>query len=409
MRVLSQFASASYASFSRVRRPLTAAAFATVGTAIAANGGLTVGGPGPAMSAAGAAPFVRVVSYNVLSSHLCAPDHFLRCAPDALDPPQRLARIKTLLRPHLEEDAVICLQEVSAPWIGELTPFFEEAGYTFVTGSYGSPFNGYMGVSLAWPTARFSSEEVAVTRVADTKSWPSPPRSEEPPRSKLRVALCGAWASLSTLWRAPQKRPFDVWSETRRRHNFLVSANLRCKRSGRRVSVSTYHMPCLFGSDAKVQVMTNHAALAAQQALRFAGEGTPCVLAGDFNIKPADAPYKLLTTGTLPEEDPHMPPAAPHGDVWRPTLPKPMRSAYVLASGSEPEFTNLAMTKFAKPGEPPFCETLDYIFVSDGWTVKAVRPLPSKEAVLDKGGVESYPTLEEPSDHTMIWADLGLV
>ena len=25
-------------------------------------------------------------------------------------PPQRLARIKTLLRPHLEEDAVICLQ-----------------------------------------------------------------------------------------------------------------------------------------------------------------------------------------------------------------------------------------------------------------------------------------------------------
>ena len=91
--MLSQFASASYASFSRVRRPLTAAAFATVGTAIAANGGLTVGGPGPAMSAAGAAPFVRVVSYNVLSSHLCAPDHFLRCAPDALDPPQRLARI----------------------------------------------------------------------------------------------------------------------------------------------------------------------------------------------------------------------------------------------------------------------------------------------------------------------------
>ena len=38
---------------------------------------------------------------------------------------------------------------MSAPWIGELTPFFEEAGYTFVTGSYGSPFNGYMGASPA--------------------------------------------------------------------------------------------------------------------------------------------------------------------------------------------------------------------------------------------------------------------
>ena len=32
------------------------------------------------------------------------------------------------------------------------------------------------------------------------------------------------------------------------------------------LQVSTYHMPCLFGSDEKVQVMTNHAALAAQEA-----------------------------------------------------------------------------------------------------------------------------------------------
>ena len=37
------------------------------------------------------------------------------------------------------------------------------------------------------------------------------------------------------------------------------------------LQVSTYHMPCLFGSDEKVQVMTNHAALAAQEALRSAG------------------------------------------------------------------------------------------------------------------------------------------
>ena len=37
------------------------------------------------------------------------------------------------------------------------------------------------------------------------------------------------------------------------------------------LQVSTYHMPCLFGSDEKVMVMTNHAALAAQEALRFAG------------------------------------------------------------------------------------------------------------------------------------------
>ena len=187
----------------------------------------------------------------------------------------------------------------------------------------------------------------------------------------------------------------------------MASVRLRCKKSGKTFAVSTYHMPCLFGSDEKVQVMTNHASLAAQQALRFAGEGTPCVLTGDFNIKPADAPYALITKGTLPETDPHMPPTAPNGDPWTPSLPKPMHSAYVMANGVEPEFTNLATNSW---GGDAFCETLDYIFLSsgDGWKVHGVRPLPSKEEVVIKGGCVSYPIATEPSDHTMIWADLDL-
>ena len=218
-----------------------------------------------------------------------------------------------------------------------------------------------------------------------------------------------------------------MWHETRRRHNFLASARLRCKQSGARfavptyhmpmslptltlaltlsLQVSTYHMPCLFGSDEKVQVMTNHASLAAQQALRFAGEGTPCILAGDFNFKPGDAPYQLITKGTLPESDAHYPPPPPHGDTWKPALPKAMSSAYVMADGQEPEFTNLASNAW---GGDAFCETLDYIFLStgDGWSVKGVRPLPSKEAVVTKGGCVSYPIATEPSDHTMIWVDV---
>lgn len=389
-------------------RPLAAGVMASLGTACisapAVSGtGITMMEASPKLPS----PFVRVVTYNVLSSHLCEPTHYIKCNPEDLDPPTRRARVEELLTPHMNAGAVICLQEVSAQWQGEMTPFFESKGYTFVTGSYGNAFNGYMGVALAWPTNRFTGEEVAITRVADCKDWPSPPKEEQVKRSKLVKALAGAWASVRTLWHTPPPKPFDVWAETKRRHNFLVSANLRCKKSGERVSVSTYHMPCLFGSDAKVQVMTNHASLAAQQALRFAGEGTPCVLAGDFNFKPGDAPYKLVTTGALPAEDPHLPPAAPHGDPWTPALTRPWRSAYVLANGAEPEFTNLATNAW---GGDAFCETLDYIFVSSGsgWRVRAVRPLPSKEEVVVKGGCVSYPIATEPSDHTMIWADLDL-
>ena len=142
--------------------------------------------------------------------------------------------------------------------------------------------------------------------------------------------------------------------------------------------------------------------------MRFAGDGTPCILAGDFNFKPGDAPYKLTTSGTLAATDPHLPGAAPNNDTWTPApLPKRFDSAYVLCHSAEPEFTNLATNAW---GGNAFCETLDYIFVSngDGWNVQGVRPLPSKDEVLVKGGCVSYPVATEPSDHTYLWADLDL-
>tara|TARA_B100000780_G_C20905363_1_gene360349 strand:- start:70 stop:273 length:204 start_codon:yes stop_codon:yes gene_type:complete len=65
-------------------------------------------------------------------------------------------------------------------WVGELTPFFERAGYTFVTGNYGNAFNGYMGVALAWPTSRFTCEEMSISKLADTKPWPEGAKKDEP-------------------------------------------------------------------------------------------------------------------------------------------------------------------------------------------------------------------------------------
>ena len=47
-----------------------------------------------------------------------------------------------------------------------------------------------------------------------------------------------------------------------------------------------------------------------------------------------------------------------------------MRSAYVVKNRSEPEFTNYAATSW---GGGEFCETLDYLFLSPEWSVKAVR------------------------------------
>ncbi len=396
-----------------ISRPFTAAAMATAGAgAVSMAGSPFV----PSMSMSLAAPratstagSLRIVSYNVLSSSLCGPSHFVACDPADLDPAMRIERVKAALQPHMESGAVVCLQEVSMKWVGQLTPFFERAGYTFVSGNYGSPHSDYMGVSLAWPKERYVSERVEIARAADAKPWPDAPKPAASKRGALgRFAskLRSTWRAVRGVWFGPLPRPpIEPWAEAKKRHNMVVSARLRCAKSGRVFAVSTYHMPCLFGSDPKCQVMTIHAALAAKRALDFA-EGAPCVLCGDFNIGPGTAPYNLLTTGSLhgaadaAGPHPHMPPPRP-SDPWMPSVPTPFASAYAAAQGAEPDFTNLATTAWSAE---PFVGTLDYIFLSPGWKATAVRPLPHRDEVMPT--CKSYPTADEPSDHVAIWADL---
>lgn len=52
-----------------------------------------------------------------------------------------------------------------------------------------------------------------------------------------------------------------------------------------------------------------------------------------------------------------------------------MRSAYVVANGVEPDFTNNAIIKDL----PQFTETLDYIFISEHWNVDSVLQIPRRK------------------------------
>ena len=100
----------------------------------------------------------------------------------------------------------------------------------------------------------------------------------------------------------------------------------------------------------------------------------------------------------------HALPAALTRDAWSPTVAPPLVSAYTAAGEPEPDFTNLATTKFQSE---PFVGTLDYTSLSEGpWRARGVRALPSREAVLPV--CSSYPNAQEPSDHVAIWADVEL-
>jgi mRNA deadenylase 3'-5' endonuclease subunit Ccr4 len=344
---------------------------------------------------------VRIVTYNILSSHLADPDHFKHCHPRDLEPATRLHRIQQKLESEIGHNAIICLQEISQLWAGPLHAFFQQRHYHFVTALYGGSWNGYMGVGLAWPTEHYVATQVEIKRLVDSRHWPSSRTPNLLVRSSLKAAnvLADLWHQGLHLVGIETEAPYDPWAVAQERSNELIFARL-CHRQDRSAfCVATYHMPCLYGSAKKRQTMIIHASLAAQYTQALAAE-YPYVLAGDFNCIPGSSTYRLLTEGKWEMEHEDFPtPRADDDTGWDANNVKPCRSAYGVKNGQEPDFTNNARVG----DDPLFTETLDYIFLSPHWSVEAVREL---DRYSDIAG--PFPNAQEPSDHLLIGADLKL-
>jgi 2',5'-phosphodiesterase len=340
---------------------------------------------------------VRVASYNVLSSHLASPQHFSTLNPDHLSAENRLRLVLKKLQEEMDLNSIICLQEVSHDWAGSLHTHCANGGYHFVTGFYGSRHNGYMGVALAWPNDKWQVLDVDISRLADKREggWPKAPRETGFLSKIANMVLRTVRQYLEYVGLVSKTPNLDAWDVARNRWNILVTVKLEDKTSRKALTVGNYHMPCVFYAP---KVMTIHTDLAFRHVQRLAGT-MPCILAGDWNIKPTGSSYRLLTTGQMDRGDPEWP-EPKYGVSWEPTS-KPMRSAYAASEHGEPDFTNYARVR----EEDPFIDTLDYIFLSPQWKVKGVKALPRRD---DAGG--PFPNLDrgEPSDHILIAADLTL-
>ena len=344
---------------------------------------------------------IRIVSYNILSSELSEPDHFKHCYSSDLDPDTRFRRMLQKIEAEIHQHAIICLQEISQLWAGPLHAFFQQRYYHFVTALYGGPWNGYMGVGLAWPTEDYEAAQVDIKRLVDSRRWPPSPKPNGLAWASRQVStfLAGVgrrglhWVGVAT------EAPYDPWAEAQRRSNELIFARLCRRQDGAAFCVATYHMPCLYGTAKKRQTMMIHASLAAQYIQKLAVDH-PYVLAGDFNIVPGSSAHRLLTEGKWDAEHEDFPtPRADDDTGWDANHVKPLRSAYVVKNGQEPDFTNNAQVG----DEPPFADTLDYIFLSPHWSVEDVIRLGHRADL--KG---PFPNAQEPSDHVLIGADLKL-
>jgi len=341
---------------------------------------------------------VRVVSYNVLSSHLASPSHFSTLDPIHLESSKRLPLILKKLDNEINDSkssVIVCLQEVSNDWAGAFHTWFSNRGYHLVTGLYGNKFNGYMGVAIAYPIETFETIDVDISRLSDKRigGWPV-----EPVKSRTEYFM----ESVASYVKAPfkmfgllQKPKEDHWSMSKRRFNILLTTTLKDKESGKSFCLGNYHMPCAYYNP---MAMSLHAEMAAKhvQEVSSSNGDIPYVLAGDWNITPDSPQYRMMTTGKLDREDPAFP-TQKYGMEWSITS-EPMRSAYAEKDG-EPNFTNFARVK----EQDPFIDTLDYIFLSSEWEVVGTKSIVHRDIANGP-----FPNALEPSDHVLIAADLKL-
>lgn len=382
---------------------------------------------------------LRVATYNVLAPFLCSQSRFPRCRPADLEEAIRWDRLVERLEEVLASPVptVLCLQEVGEDWAARLHLLLQRRGWHFVYGlsPQRSPSRRGLGVGLAWDNGAFELQDVLIARPGGEVVLPPPPL---PPSWLARLGASLARV-LSFGLLAPGNNPtaaarLEVWKHASDRTNRLVAARLRDRRTGRALVVATYHMPCLFDKPPQRQTKAIHCAAVRDVLARFVGRcrGTTVgaaaaattaaaaatdvdadadvdvVLAGDFNTKPYDSEMELVMSGRMDAEDVAYPAAVPGlsmdawllGDAGDAGLR--LRSAYKEALGGvEPPFTNNA---WIEGRDEPFRETIDYILVSPGVDVLGVRKLPGALEPNDP----VYPSIDEPSDHLLLSADLRL-
>ena len=337
-------------------------------------------------------PTIVVRDYNILSNFSDNAEKLSNCAKEHVNADTRFDLIQKRIERLVEEKAIICLQEVPQVWGNRLLTYFYQNDYFFIPSYYSNYVSGRMGVGIAFPRSLYNLEESHIITLSDTKKWPSPEiKNTTNLIANLFTKLKLLFLSFFIKPKVETKQE-DVWSLARARVNTTICLKLSViGEENAKFCISTYHMPCLFKYPA---VMMIHCHLLAKYVQNIA-QSTPYIITGDFNFTPSSTCYKYYTSGTVDENSPDCPVPYPSDDDFDLSSIAPMKSAYHQMLGREPEFTIRAGT------QPPFIDTLDYIFYSSNITPIEVLALPKEETFT--------PNAQEPSDHLMIGATFDLI
>lgn len=198
---------------------------------------------------------MKIFNYNVLSDKLCDNNFYIGYDKEVLDTGVRLNKLKELLTSKIDEQYIICLQEVSLSWRGQLEVFFSEAiiPYRTFSISQGHEGNGYMGIFIAIPYI-YGIKKVDYIPIRDLiKKYE---HNYTPERFKLLTNT----------------------------YNHLIVVGLN-----NNVTIGTYHAPCKYDDDEYMKLYTS-------EIIKYMSNNyDKVILTGDFNIQPNSTYYGIIT------------------------------------------------------------------------------------------------------------------
>jgi mRNA deadenylase 3'-5' endonuclease subunit Ccr4 len=291
---------------------------------------------------------IKVLTYNVLSHKLANTFNFPYTREEYLNDTNRLSLILDQLCEYIDNEYIICLQEVSLTWSGILDIFFEKSKYTTSYISYHKIESDYMGVYTAIPTNKFYRECIVYSCPIDF----------------LPSRKYSWFKKYFPCYEATE----EIEKRVKSNNNKLIAIKLNIHDF--KFWIINYHMPSDFKYEETMILHTKLIKLAIQKITR----NDPYILCGDFNIQPNSIMYSILCSN-IDEKNNSI----------------PLKSAYFEFNKKEPNYTSYCHRVNEK-----FKGTLDYIFYY-GMDLLFVPKLKLNNVLM--------PNENNPSDHLPISAE----
>jgi hypothetical protein len=374
---------------------------------------------------------MRFVSYNLLSSALSTPKSFPTTKAHLLDAQTRLEDIcikfKDIIANSsdngIETGTIFGLQEISLPWVGPLRSFFQQHGYEFVHSCYGSRFNGYMGVAIAFP---MRAHDLRISRLemvcppqqygdVGFQRWKQGQKKSNTAWYRKLVNLGKnslPFRPLIEHFQTPSPRPPQTMIACR--FNRAIFGLLHHPDVGA-VAFGTYHMPCMFRYP---KVMAVHALLffhALREYCHRCGVEDFVVMM-DANFQPGSLPYRAIA-GYLTQDELDAIDATNPGVTTLRIATDTVGRSQTLSDflvDIQHVYPDNSITNYTHGFAGEFVGKIDYIWYKfEPWSSDATLEV-EVDAVKAPTEYESnqsnfLPNASEPSDHYMLSGILSMI